>query len=81
MKSLGDYAANTDKDLQIPMHHLHLGLPHGGGDDHRSVGAEREAVQVRDVLLRAEELSAMRGGGNVEGAGAQEHDLGGGGLG
>ena len=41
-------------NLRGALHFVHLGLPHGGRDDHRPVESVAEAVSGRDVLLRAE---------------------------
>jgi hypothetical protein len=46
--------APFDANLRGALHVVHLGLPHGGRDDHRPVESVAEAVSGRDVLLRAE---------------------------
>jgi len=60
---------------------LHLGLPDAGGDDHRPVESVKEAVPIRNLLLRPEKLPLVPARASAQGSGAQRYVLYRGGLG
>ena len=46
-------------NLRGEVHHLPVGMPNGGGDDHRSVESEQAPLPHRDILLRPSFLSSL----------------------